>query len=184
MTKGVRLLGMVGSLSSTSRNRAVLETVRGRMPDGVVLERHDLHDIPPYNVDLDGETPPAPVQALKQAIGAADALLFATPEYNYGIPGVLKNAIDWASRPAFRSPLAGKPVALFSVSPSPTGGARAQRDLKYTLTGTLSLLIPHKEVAIGNVGEKITDGRLTDEASLAALDRLVEDVLTFLRRPG
>jgi len=182
MPQDVHVLGLVGSLSANSRNRAVLETLVARMPAGAVLTRHDLGAVPPYNADLDGDQPPEPVVALKDAISRADALLFACPEYNYSIPGVLKNAIDWASRPAFRSPLAGKPVALFSVSLAPTGGARAQRELKYVLTGTLSLLIPHKEVVIGNASEKIKEGRLVDEASLAALDRLIEDVLSFLRR--
>lgn len=184
MAQEVRLLGIAGSLSAASRNRAALETLSRRMPAGTALTLHDLAGVPLYNADLDGDAPPAAVTALKAAITEADALIFASPEYNYGVPGVLKNAIDWASRPAFRSPLAGKPVALFTVSPATTGGVRAQRDLKYVLTGTLSLLIPHKEVAIAAAAEKITDGVLVDEASLAALDRLVADVLAFLRRLG
>ncbi|MGF1607036.1 MAG: NADPH-dependent FMN reductase [Rhodothalassiaceae bacterium] len=107
MDRSIKLLGIAGSLGAASRNRAALEAMRALVPADAVLARFDLAEVPLYNPDLDGQTSPDAVAKLKAAITEADALILATPEYNYGMSGVMKNAIDWASRPAFRSPLAG-----------------------------------------------------------------------------
>ncbi len=181
MTKPVKLLGIAGSLSKTSRNRAVLETLRDRVSPAAILEIQDLADVPLYDPDLDNEVPPQGVIDLRRKIGEADALIIATPEYNYGMPGVLKNALDWASRPAFQSTMVGKPVGVLSVSPAFTGGVRAQQDLKYTLSGVLSIVVPHREVVIGEAGNKIEDDRLTDAKALEALDAMVAAVVSFTK---
>ena len=124
-TKPLTILAIPGSLRARSLNRAALRAAQTLTPPGVTLELVELADIPLYNGDIDNDGGPAPVRAFKQRITAADGLLIATPEYNYSIPGVLKNAIDWASRPAYKSPLAGKPVAMFGAAGGFVGGARA-----------------------------------------------------------
>lgn len=180
MTKPMKLLGIAGSLSAVSRNRAVLKTVQEHLPVAIEMEIFDLRDIPLYDPALDRDVSPAPVGALKQAIETADAVIIASPEYNYGMPGVLKNALDWASRPAYRSPLKDKPVGILTVSPAATGGVRAQQDLKYVLTSTLSQLVPHREVAIAGASDKIQDGRLVDEQALAAVIGMVGEVVAYV----
>ena len=134
----MKILGISGSLRKDSYNTALLNTARRLMEHAAALESFDLTGVPFYNADIDGDIKPEPVQALKEAISGADALLFATPEYNYSIPGVLKNAIDWASRPAYQSVLAGKPAGIISASVSILGGARAQVHLRDVLSGTLT----------------------------------------------
>src|SRR5690349_9580060 len=123
------ILGISGSLRKGSYNRMALNAARQLLPDGASLVTFDLEGISPYNQDLDA-TPPARVIELKKAIRAADAVLFVTPEYNYSIPGVLKNAIDWASRPYGDSAWKGKPAAVMGASISALGSARAQYHLR------------------------------------------------------
>lgn len=127
---GARALGIPGSLRSGSYNRALLRAARELAPEGMGIDTFELHDVPPYNGDVEAEGDPRPVVALKQAIREADALLIATPEYNRGLPGVLKNAIDWASRPPLASPLARKPAAVMGASTGMGGTARAQEQLR------------------------------------------------------
>src|SRR5215467_4374062 len=114
----VRLIGLSGSLRKRSFNTAVLDSMAGLLPPGVMLEVHPLDSIPLYNQDLEDEAFPIAVHELKCAIAQADGVVFCSPEYNYGMSGVLKNAIDWISRPAMNSVLKGKPVLLMSCSPS------------------------------------------------------------------
>ncbi|MCW2868665.1 MAG: NADPH:quinone oxidoreductase, partial [Marmoricola sp.] len=121
---------LVGSLRADSWTRQVTEAIEGLLPEDVSSSAYDgLRDLPHYDQDLDGEAAPASVRAFRDAVAAADALVVATPEYNGTIPGVLKNAIDWASRPRGASPLDGKPAAVVSVSPSPRGAQWAREDL-------------------------------------------------------
>ena len=122
----LRVLGVSGSLRRGSFNTAALRTAQELAPEGMTIEIADISEIPPYNDDVRQEQGyPPPVERLRAEIAAADALLFVTPEYNYSVPGVLKNAIDWASRPP-NQPLDGKPVAIMGASPSLLGTARAQ----------------------------------------------------------
>ncbi|HWK41182.1 MAG TPA: NAD(P)H-dependent oxidoreductase, partial [Croceibacterium sp.] len=126
MADSLRILGIAGSLRAGSLNRALLRAAADLAPAGVTIERFDLMQVPLYNGDVEEAGDPPGVAAFKQAIAAADGVLIATPEYNHGVPGVMKNAIDWASRPPRGAPLGGKPVGLIGASPGMTGTARGQ----------------------------------------------------------
>jgi chromate reductase len=136
-----------------------------------------LDGIPLYNQDLDGPGLPDAVRAFKAAVDSSDGVVMCSPEYNFGMPGVLKNAIDWASRPAFASPLKGKPVLVMTSSPAFTGGVRAQAQLRETLGGTLSRVIARPQVVIAGVNGKIEGGRLADAASLGFALEAVNDLI-------
>jgi chromate reductase len=172
-----RLLGLSGSLRRESFNTAVLVTVQEAIAERARLELFPLATIPLYDGDLDGDAPPAPVRALKEAITACDAIVVCSPEYNYGIPGVLKNAIDWASRPGFESVLVGKPVLIMTASPAFTGGARAQAQIREAFLATLARVVARPEVVIASAHEKVRDGRLADEKTLRFVLRAVDDLL-------
>jgi chromate reductase len=175
-----RLLGISGSLRRESANTIVLRSLGEALADRVDFGVFPLNDVPLYDQDLDTETPPAAVQALRDAISGADGLVISTPEYNYGIPGVLKNALDWASRPYGQASLMDKPVLIVSASPAFTGGVRAQHQLMETLHGTASRVVVRPQTVIGAVHEKIADGRLTDQPTLdflvQAADHLLRDI--------
>jgi chromate reductase, NAD(P)H dehydrogenase (quinone) len=177
------VLGLAGSLRARSYNRALLEAAREAAPPGLRLTVHDLDDLPLYNGDLDtDDLRPEPVTRLKAAIAEADALLIATPEYNHGVPGVLHNALDWASRPARRSPLAGKPVGVMGASSGVVGTARAQEQLKLLLLSTLALPLPYPAVLVGRAAEKFEDGRLTDERTREFLAEYLRQLEAWARR--
>lgn len=175
----VKILGIVGSLRTGSYNRMALKAAQELLPDGAELELIELHGIPVFNQD--GElSPPAAVLEFKRRIALANAVIFATPEYNYSIPGVLKNAIDWASRPYGKSVWLGKPAALLGASTGSLGTARAQYHLRQILVAQDMPIVNQPEVMIGNAGQSFdSDGRLVDASSrklirilLAALVRL------------
>jgi chromate reductase, NAD(P)H dehydrogenase (quinone) len=161
----MRVLGIVGSLRKGSYNEMLIEAARELAPDGMQIERFErLREIPPYDQDEDARGAPEAVLALRDAIRAADGLLFVTPEYNYNVPGVLKNAFDWASRPAATTPLRGKPAAIMGASSGRSGTIRAQLALRqsFVFTATPALLQP--EVLVQFAAEKFdANGRLTDE---------------------
>ncbi|MEL6344240.1 MAG: NAD(P)H-dependent oxidoreductase [Myxococcota bacterium] len=161
----IRLLGLSGSLRARSYNTALLRASAALLPDGVQLDIFPLHPIPMYNGDIDNdEDRPQAVVDLQTQARAADGLLMAMPEYNYGVPGVLKNAIDWLSRPAFRSPLAAKPVGIMGASPGSSGTMRGQEQLKLNLMATLARPFPHPGVAVRGCHEFFDDDMvLTDE---------------------
>lgn len=172
-----RLLGLSGSLRGGSFSTAILETLAANAPQGVELTLHSLADVPLYNQDLDTDAPLAPVAALRDAIAAADGVVIATPEYNYGVPGVLKNALDWASRPYGAAALIGKPVVTMSSSFAFTGGVRAQAQLNETLLAIGTRLVIRPQVVIGEVHTKVQDGRLVDQASLGFALAAVADLV-------
>lgn len=158
--------GIAGSLRQGSYNRALLRAAQELAPEGMEIRAFDLAPVPLYNADVEAQGDPEPVVALKAAIREADALLIATPEYNYGVPGVLKNAIDWASRPPGQSPLNGKPAALMGATPGATGTARAQLQLRQAFVFTQTLPLPGPEVLVARAHEKFDEqGRLTDETT-------------------
>jgi chromate reductase len=175
----VRLLGLPGSLRKNSNCLAVLLGLQTILPETASLEIRDL-DLPLYNQDEDGDASPAAVVELRRAATKSDGLVIVTPEYNYGMSGVLKNALDWISRPYGKSSMMGKPALVISVSPATTGGVRAQGQVFMTLLGIGARIPPGPQVVIGNAREKIRDGRLTDEPTLAfardAVGRLVEEI--------
>src|SRR6202049_609563 len=175
-TAPIRLIGMSGSLRTGSYSNAVLETLREKFAGRADLVVYDLAPIPLYNQDFEGEKRPPAVKQMLADIEAADGLVFCAPEFNHSIPGVLKNAIDWASRPAFASVLAYKPVAIMATSRGPLGGARCLEHMKVALDSCLArgTLDPH--VVISAAESKIRDGRLVDEISLGFACGAVEDV--------
>jgi chromate reductase, NAD(P)H dehydrogenase (quinone) len=160
------VLGIAGSLRREAYSLAVLRGLEEAVRDRVRFEIFPLHEVPLYNADLDGEEKPAGVVAFKNAIRHCDAMVISSPEYNYGISGVLKNALDWASRPGYQSVLKGKPVLIVTSSPGMVGGVRAQAQLRQLLFATLSHVVAVPEVVISQVKSKVTAGVLTDKASL------------------
>ena len=158
----IRVAGIVGSLRAASFNRRLMQAARELAPAGMRIDVVEIGDLPLYDGDLDTDAArPESVARLKRAIADADAVLIASPEYNHGVPGVLQNAIDWASRPGMKSPLAGKPVAIMGASNGPVGTARMQQALKLVLMSTLALPMPHPGVVVGLASEKFdASGRL------------------------
>ena len=175
-----RLIAMSGSLRAGSYSNAVIETLREKFAGRARLTLWDLAPIPAYNQDFEGEKRPAAVKELLVAIAAADGLVLCAPEFNHSIPGVLKNALDWASRPAFASVLAYKPVAIMTTSRGPLGGARCLEHLRVTLASMLSRVAVAREVIITACADKVCDGRLVDETSLgfacAAVEALLREI--------
>jgi chromate reductase len=165
-TGTVRILGISGSLRKVSFSTALLKILAHRAAPAIDLQVVTLEDIPFYNEDLDVVPGIPAVNALKLAVTAADAVLFSTPEYNHGIPGVLKNTLDWLSRPVFDSCFKDKPVSTITSSKAFTGGVRAQYQLRETLISMHAHLVVGPEVVVGSVHQKFADGIYTDEAGL------------------
>lgn len=167
----VKLVGIVGSLRKDSFNKKLMVALAARMPATTILELVNLDDVPLFNADL-LESEPHGVVALKKHIARADGVILGTPEYNYGIPGVLKNALDWASRPAYQSVFAQKPVTMMGASLGPVGTARAQGQLKQVLLGMASEIYPVPEQTFGQIATKLNDiGEVIDEALANSLIR-------------
>lgn len=182
------VLGLAGSLGRRSYNRALLAAGAELAPEGTSLDVFDLSAVPLYNPDLDervaggGPYPPT-VAALVARVIAADALLLISPEYNWGPSGVIKNALDWVSRPVGGSPLFEKPVALAGVSPGPAGTGRAQLQLRDHLLSTNSYVLQQPVVQIGDGGSRFDDDlRLTDEPTRALLTSQLEALREWARR--
>lgn len=179
-TKPAYLIGMSGSLRAGSYSNAVLETLREKFAGMADLVIWDLSAIPLYNQDFEGERRPATVKALLAAIAEADGVVLCAPEFNHSIPGVLKNALDWASRPAFASVMAYKPTVIMSTSRGALGGARCLEHLRVTLASMMSRVVLAREVIITSTADKIRDGRLVDETSLgfacAAVEALLHEI--------
>lgn len=159
-----RLLVMVGSLRTAASSAALARAIVARLPAGVTAEFAQIGSLPHYCADNDGGDA---VARLLMQIQQADGILFVTPEYNYSIPGVLKNAIDWASRPAYQSVFRDKCCFICSVSGGAMGGVRAQAHLKYILNGMLATVFLHQEVIVPDAPKKMVDGVFTDENTLA-----------------
>jgi chromate reductase, NAD(P)H dehydrogenase (quinone) len=177
-------MGIVGSLRRGSYNRSLLEAARTLAPPSMTIVPFPLDEIPMYNADYDADhLRPPEVARLKQAIVEADALLIATPEYNHTVPGILQNALDWASRPGLGSPLAGKPVAIIGASTGITGTARAQQQLKLVLMSTLALVMPHAGVLVGQAAQKFdTSGVLVHQPTSEFIAKFLADLETWTQR--
>lgn len=176
----MKILTLSGSLRTGSKNTALLETAIARLPGGVSAERGTI-DLPLYNADLSDEDKSGVLEQ-NARIAAADAVLIACPEYNYGIPGPLKNALDWASRPAYRSPFYLKPVALLGTAPGAVGTARAQGQLKQVLLGMAAQVFPHPEFLVGQNAEKFSpSGELTHADTLTHLDKYLAQFVAWVK---
>jgi len=178
----MRLLGIAGSFREGSYNRALLRAAAELAPPGVVLEEHDIRGLPFYDGDLEAAGDPEPVTGLKDAIRRADGLVIATPEYNRGIPGGLKNAIDWASRPALASPLAAKRVAIMGASTGRGGTARAQQQLREALGFPRAVVIEEPEVLVPEAYLHFDEhGELVDGETRAEIAELLAELTRMPR---
>ena len=171
------IVGICGSLRRQSINRMLLSLAGECLPEGSALHICDWHEVPPFNADLMAQGLPAPVAALRERIRCADAVIIATPEYNFSVPGMLKNAIDWVSR-GDDQPLLNKPVAILSATPGPLGGARMQYELRKVLLFMNAAVLVKPEVFVGSANQKFDiQGQCTDATTRgfvqAQMDALV-----------
>ena len=183
MTDTLRILGVAGSLRAGSYNRALLRAAVRLAPEGMEIEVFDLLEVPLYNGDVEAAGDPPGVMGFKQAISAADGVLMVTPEYNHGVPGVMKNAVDWASRPPGQAVLGGKPVGLIGASPGITGTARGQSQLRQAFEFTDSYCMPQPELLVFKAHEKFdAEGRLIDETTAEFLRKYLVAFGDWVRR--
>ena len=182
MTRPVRILGIAGSLRRNSYNRAALRAATGLVPEGASIETFELDGLSGFNEDEE-QNPPAKVVELKRLVREVDAILFVTPEYNYSVPGVLKNAIDWASRPYGDSAWNGKPVAIMGASVGAMGTSRAQYHLRQMMVFLNMFPVNQPEVMIANAAERFdAQGNLTDDATKEFIRQLLQSLVDWTRR--
>jgi chromate reductase len=182
LERPVKILGFVGSLRKGSYNKALMRAALELTPEDAALEVFDLEGIPPFNQDLENQ-PPQMVKEFKAKIKQADALLIATPEYNYSVPGVLKNAIDWASRPYGDNVFEGKPVAVMSASVGRLGGARAQYHLRQSFIFLNMYPINHPEVMLPSAQQYVdANGNLTNEETRRLIRQLLEELVRWTKK--
>jgi chromate reductase, NAD(P)H dehydrogenase (quinone) len=177
---GVSLLGICGSTRKASLNHALLRTVAEVLPDEATFKIYDtIGQLPIFNSDL---AEPTEVLALKGAIASAHGVIFAVPEYNYSVPGGLKNALDWVSRPPATSPLRGKPIGLIGAATGMSGTIRAQTHMRQMLVYSDSPTLNQPEVLIPRVHERFSDGKLTDESTRQLLERFATAFVAFVHK--
>ena len=180
MNKPIKILAVSGSLRKASYNTAALRAAKELAPDGAEIGIYDIAGFPEYVQDTEQ---PAKVTEFKQEIRQADAILISSPEYNYSVPGVLKNAIDWASRPYGDSAWDGKPAAIMGVSPGAIGTARMQYHLRQIMVFLNMFPINRPEVMISNAAQKFdADGNLTDEKTKQFIRGMLESLVTWTQR--
>ncbi|HKH97076.1 MAG TPA: NADPH-dependent FMN reductase [Beijerinckiaceae bacterium] len=178
----MKIVGLSGSLRKGSYNSAALRAAQALAPEGTVIEIAEIGDLPLYNDDVRAAGYPAAVERLRRQIAEADAVLFVTPEYNYSVSGVLKNAIDWASRPP-NQPFDGKPVAIMGASGGLFGTARAQYHLRQMLIFLNAFPVNKPEVMIGQAQTKFDEaGNLTDEATREFIRKLLVSLVAWTER--
>ena len=176
-------LGIAGSLRRASYNKGLIRAAVDLAPAGVRVIPYDLAEIPLYNADVEAEGDPEPVARFKRAIADADGLLVATPEYNHCVPGVLKNALDWASRPARSSVLSGRPVAVMGASSGQGGTARAQAHLRDGLAYTNAYVLPLPEVLVTRAAARFdADNELVDPETREAIRDLLKSFASWTVR--
>lgn len=182
MSNPFTVLGIPGSLRKESYNRSLLRATQELAPEGVTIETFELDDLPLFNQDEEAN-PPAKVAELKQRIRSADAILFVTPEYNYSVPGVLKNAIDCASRPYGDSAWNGKPVAIMGATVGSLGTARAQYHLRQMFVFLNMYAVNQPEVMVSNAHKHFDqNGKLTDDVTKKLIRQLLEELVSWSRR--
>ena len=178
----MKVLGVCGSLRRASFNMMALRACHELLPEGMTMEIAEIGDLPLFNQDVFDQGLPAPARRFRDQVAAADGILIATPEYNFSLPAALKNAIDWGSRPPSQV-FHDKPVAIFSASPGPLGGARVQYDARRILGQLWAHVLPRPEVFIGMVAGKFdAQGRLTDETTRKFLTELLAGFKTWIAR--
>ncbi|MBP8626058.1 MAG: NAD(P)H-dependent oxidoreductase [Syntrophorhabdaceae bacterium] len=181
-SEGLNILGFAGSLRKGSFNKILLRAAKKLAPANCKIEIFELEGIPPFNQDLEVD-PPLQVKAFKENIKKADAILIATPEYNYSMPGVLKNALDWASRPYGDNVFYGKPGAIMGGSIGMLGTARAQYHLRQVCVFLNIMLLNQPEVMVPFIDKKVDEeGRIIDEATIARIKELVEALVTWTKK--
>ena len=184
MDNNLKVLGFAGSLRAGSYNKSLLRSATDLLPEDMSLEIFDIDGIPAFNQDIEVDIPDK-VKDFKAKIRGADSILIATPEYNYSVPGVLKNAIDWASRPYGDNPFDGKPVALMSASIGMLGGARAHHHLRQTFVFLNMYPINRPEVIVTFAHDKFdTNGRLVDDNTKTLLRQLLQNLANWTRKLG
>ena len=182
MATSLNVLGIPGSLRKNSYNRAALVAAQQLVPEGMELDIFDLDGIPGFSEDIE-QDPPEKVVELERRIREADAILIATPEYNYSVPGVLKNAIDWASRPYGDSAWDGKPAAIMGASIGMLGSARAQYHLRQIMVFLNMFPLNQPEVMIASASKRFDDqGTLTDEPTREFIRKQLEALASWTRR--
>jgi chromate reductase len=188
----VKIAGICGSLRAASYNRGLLRVAGASLPEGASLEIVEIGALPLFNEDIETPSWPAPVMDFRRALWSADAILFSVPEYNAGMPGVLKNAVDWASRfeganrsapdgEKRKTPLQETPVATMGATPGTLGTARSQAQLRASLLATNVRLMPTPECYVGTAKAKFAEGELADEASRAAVAKVVAGLVAWTR---
>lgn len=178
-----RIVGIAGSLRAKSFNRALLEHARKNAPASLAIDIHDLAGVPLFDQDVEAKGYPEAVAKLQAAVGAADGVLVATPEYNSGIPGVLKNALDWMSRPPGKSTSAGKPVAVMGTSPGMGGTLRVQVVMRPVLAGMGMVQMVGADVAVPSAGTAFdAEGNLVDERARAAVAKALDALAAWISR--
>ena len=176
-----QVAAVAGSLRQGSYNQALLRALQQLAPVAVQIRIHDLSEIPLFNEDVERASIPSAVARLREAVSEADGFLVATPEYNHGVPGVMKNAFDWLSRPAGKSVLNEKPAAIVGASLGITGTARAQSQLRQSFVFTNTHVLPQPEVLVGRAHEKFdSEGRLTDETTRMFLAMFLEEFANWI----
>jgi len=183
----LNVITICGSLRKGSYNRIVMNALPALAPEGMqIKEAPPISEFPLYNADIQNTTGfPQPVQTLTEAIRAADGVIFNSPEYNFGVPAPLKNAIDWVSRVP-NQPFAGKPIALQSASPGPVGGARVQYDLRRSMVFLDALTLNKPEIFIGNCAQRLDEktGKITDEATIGFIRQQLAAFAKFIALHG
>lgn len=185
MAEPFRILGIAGSLRKASFNRGLIRAAQALVPEGVIIEPIEIDAMPHYNADIDAAGHPPSVEEFKNRVLGADALLIATPEYNNSIPGALKNAIDWASRPFGNGALKGKPVAVMGASAGPGATKRVQPTLKVVLAAANCRVLPEPEVFVaGAFMHCDPEGNLKDDSAIRDEIRgLIAALVEFSRQP-
>ena len=181
MSTPFKFAGLVGSLRENSFSKAVFNTLAETSSERIGFNHLDIGALPHYSEDLEKELPESVKQA-RHLIAESDAVIIISPEFNHGMPGVLKNALDWLSRPAFVSPMMGKHVIFLTISPGALGGVRAQYQLRETLTSMLCKMIPLPEIVIPAIHEKVRDGVLVDESTLEFIRIQLERLITAVQK--
>lgn len=181
----MKVLAIVGSLRKGSFNKMAAIAAQELAPTDVQVEYAQIGDLPLYNQDVEDSGPPSEVTRLKDHVRSCDAILFVTPEYNYSMPGVLKNAIDWVSRPPSENPFSGKPCGIISASTGMLGGARAQYHLRQSAVFVNLLVMNKPEIVIAKAADKFdSSGKLTDEPTRKMLAAFMRSLKEWTERLG